>query len=347
VETKMDNQPTPGGIMQIGTGFWASKILLSAVQFELFTILASKGKMSAAEVKSELGFKCSDRHVYDYLDALAGFGFLTREGLLESAVYSNGRDTDVFLDKKKPTYIGGLLEMLNRRLYQFWGSLEEGLRTGKPQNEAKSGVNMFEALYSSPEALREFISAMGGIQMGNFKAFVEKFDFSKYHSLLDVGGAGGFLSIFAAQRHPQLKCTSFDLAAVEPIAKENIAHFNISDKVSTAPGDFFKDDLPKADVVVMGNILHDWDEEKKVILMTKAYEALPKGGAFVAIESVIDNERKKNLFGMIMSLNMLIETGDGFDYTFDDFNIWAKKAGFSKTELIPLMGPSSAAVAYK
>jgi predicted O-methyltransferase YrrM len=267
--------------------------------------------------------------------------------LLKDAIYSNTKDTDFFLDKNKSTYIGGLLEMMNHRIYTFWGSLEEGLRTGKPQNEAKEGVNMFEVLYSDPKRLREFINAMSGIQMGNFMRFANTFDFSKYKTFADVGGASGLLSILVAQAHPHLACTSFDLPQVEPLAKERIAQYKAEDRVSVAVGNFFTDPLPQADVITMGNILHDWDEEKKIMLIQKAYDALPKGGAFIAIENVIDNDRKKNVFGLMMSINMLIETGDGFDYTFNDFNEWASKAGFSKTELIQLAGPSSAAVAYK
>jgi hypothetical protein len=121
----------------------------------------------------------------------------------------------------------------------------------------------------------------------------------------------------------------------------------MADRVNASSGDFFADTIPIADIVVMGNILHDWDEEKKIMLMKKAYDAIPSGGAFVAIENVIDDERKQNVFGMMMSLNMLIETGKGFDYTFADFNKWAKEVGFKSTSLVPLAGPSSAAIAYK
>ena len=344
---KSGNHPTPENIMQIGTGFWASKILLAAVRFELFTHLAEKKSMSASEIKSLLKFNCTDRNVYDFLDSLTTFGFLNREGILETAIYSNNVDTDLFLDKKKPSYIGGMLEMLNNRLYTFWGTLEEGLLTGQPQNEAKHGGNLFGELYKSPDKLKEFIQAMSGIQMGNFMALAQKFDFSKYKTLTDAGGASGMLSITVAKHQPHMTFTSFDLPEVEPIAKKTIEHFKLSDRVKTASGSFFTDQLPKADIVTMGNILHDWDEEKKIMLMKKAYEALPAGGAFVALEFVIDNERKKNAFGLMMSINMLIETGKGFDYTFDDFNKWAKIAGFSSTAIIPLAGPSSAAVAYK
>lgn len=342
------NQPSPESIMQIGTGFWASKILLSAVNFQLFTRLAERKAMSAQEIKTMLNFKCSDRNVFDFLDALSILGFLHREGLLETAVYSNSSDTDFFLDKNKPTYMGGILEMMNNRLYGFWGTLEEGLLTGLPQNEVKeSGQPLFVDLYKSPEKLNEFVNAMSGIQMGNFMAFAQKFDFSKYKTLTDTGGAGGMLSLMVAKHQPHMSCTSFDLPAVASIANETIQKFKLTDRVKTASGDFFADPIPKADMIVMGNILHDWDEDKKIFLMKKAWESIPDGGAFVAIESIIDDQRKQNVFGIMMSLNMLIETGTGFDYTYADFQKWAKIAGFKSTSLIPLAGPSSAAIAYK
>jgi len=342
------NQPSPESIMQIGTGFWASKILLAAANFNLFTLLAEQKSMSAKQIKTTLNFECTDRNVYDFLDALTAFKFLIREGILENAQYSNSIPSDLYLDKNKTSYIGGILEMLNNRLYHHWANLEEGLLTGLPQNEAKNeGGNLFDAIYKTPEKLRGFIDAMSGIQKLNFMAFAQKFDFSNYKTLTDVGGASGLLSLLVARHQTHMSCTNFDLPAVEPLAKENIQKFNLADRVNTVSGDFFTDPIPAADIVVMGNILHDWDEEKKIYLMKKAYQAVPEGGAFVAIESVIDNDRKQNAFGLMMSINMLIETGKGFDYTFNDFNEWAKKVGFRSTALVPLAGPASAAIAYK
>lgn len=345
---KGNNQPSAANIMQIGTGFWASKILLAAVNFQLFSLLAEKKTMSAQQIKTALQLKCTDRSVYDFLDALAAFKFLDREGLLETARYSNSKDSELFLDKNKPSYIGGILEMLNNRLYRFWGNLEEGLLTGLPQNEVKDGLeNPFVALYRDPVKLTEFINAMGGIQMGNFMAFARQFDFSKYKTLTDAGGASGLLSVMVAKYQDHMTCTSFDLPAVESMANDNIQRFQLADRVKTKSGDFFSEPIPKGDVVVMGNILHDWNEEKKLILMKKAYDAIPVGGAFVAIENVIDDERTQNPFGLMMSLNMLIETGEGFDYTFADFNRWAKVVGFGSTSVVPLAGSSSAVIAYK
>ncbi|HEA29987.1 MAG TPA: methyltransferase [Leeuwenhoekiella sp.] len=341
-------QPSPAVILQIGTGFWASKVLLTAVQFELFTHLVKQPNQTIKDIKSKLDLKCTDRNAYDFLDCLVGLGFLNREGILETAHYSNTIDTAIFLDKAKPSYIGGILEMQNEQGWNVWAKLDRGLKTGLIQHDVKDNdENIFDFISNKPEMFKKFVDGMTGVQMGNFIALAQKFDFSNYKTLLDAGGSAGVLSIMIAQHNTHMNCTTFDLPALESMANETIEKFKMADHVKVLNGDFFKDELPKADIVTMGNVLHDWDEDTKIKLMKTAYDALPKGGVFIAIEHVIDNERKQNVFGLMMSLNMLIETGDGFNYTFDDFNNWAKKAGFSSTELMPLAGPSSAAIAYK
>jgi precorrin-6B methylase 2 len=335
----------PSHIMQVGMGFFASKTLLSAVELGLFTELA-KRQMMGSEIAAALGLH--PRAVPDFPDALVALGFLQRSGDGPDALYANTAETAMFLDRNSNGYIGGILEMANQRLYPFWADLTEALKTGAPQNETKhSGAPMFAKLYESPERLAQFMDAMSGVSAANFKTFAQKFDFSNYKTLCDVGGATGQLSCFVATANPHMRCVSFDLPQVLPIATRRIKEAGLSDRVTAVSGDFFADPLPRADIVTMGMILHDWNLEKKKLLIRKAYEALPPGGAFVAIEALIDNERRKNAFGLLMSLNMLIEFGDAFDYTGADFAGWCREAGFSRFDIIPLTGPSSAAVAYK
>ncbi len=335
----------PSKIMQIGLGFMASKTLLSAVNMGLFTLLTTK-KMSGYEIMQKLGLQ--ERGLYDFLDTLVSLGFLEREGLKETSLYSNTEETDLFLDKNKPSYIGGVLQMANNRLYGFWGNLEEGLKTGLPQNEVKiDGKPVFEELYANEERLNEFVNAMSGVQMGNFIAFAKNFDFSAYNTLCDVGGAGALLSAQVAMNNENINCISYDLPPVSVLAAKNIKDMGLESRVTIQSGDFFKEELPKADVITMGNILHDWGMKDKKMLIEKAYNALPQGGAFVVIENIIDDNRSKNAFGLLMSLNMLIETPDGFDYSRTDIEGWVRKAGFRNTSLLPLAGPSSAFIAIK
>jgi 2-polyprenyl-3-methyl-5-hydroxy-6-metoxy-1,4-benzoquinol methylase len=284
----------------------------------------------------------------DFFDTLVALRFLDRAGDGSEARYRNTEETALFLDRNSPDFMGGFLEMANARLYPFWGDLTEGLRTGLPQNEIKhAGASMFNELYRKPERLEQFLDAMSGISAGNFQALAEKFDFSRYHTVCDVGGAAGLLSMLVARHHPHLRCTSADLPAATLIAERKIAAAGLSDRVSARAIDFFAEPLPKADVITMGMILHDWNLEKKMRLVRAAYEALPPGGAFVVVENLIDDARRENAFGLMMSLNMLIEFGDAFDFTAADFFGWCREVGFRRTEVIPLAGPASAGVAYK
>jgi O-methyltransferase domain/Dimerisation domain len=341
----MSQQVDPSHIMQVGMGFWASKTVLSAVELELFSKLGSDG-MTGSQIAEAL--ELHTRAIPDFPDALVALELLDRDGEGNEALYRNTQATAVFLDKASPAYIGGILEMSNARLYRFWGDLTEALQDGKPQNEIKhTGKPMFEELYSDPERLEQFMNAMAGISLGPFQALAEKFDFSRYKTLCDVGGATGQLSIIVANRHPHMRCISLDLPVVEPIATRTIEGAGLSDRVTAEAGDFFADPLPQADVITMGLILHDWNLERKMQLIKAAYDALPEGGALIIVENLIDDPRRENAFGLLMSLNMLIEFGDAFDFTGADFAGWCKEVGFKEIDVVPLAGPTSAGIAYK
>jgi hypothetical protein len=335
----------PGHIMQTATAFWASKVLLTAVEFDLFTALGEDA-MTAEELGQKLGIH--PRGTYDFFDSLVASGFLERMGDGPSGQYKNTPNTATFLNKNSPLYIGGMPEMLNARLFGFWNNLGEALKTGQPQNEIKhNGKPIFEELYADQARLGQFLDAMTGFQAANYQLLGEEFHFDNYKTVSDIGGALGVLSSIIARQHPHLSFHTFDLPPVAPLAQQHIDDAGLSDRINVVAGDFFVDDLPKADVVTMGNILHDWNLEKKKVLIKKAYDALPEGGAFIAIENLIDDARRENLFGLLMSLNMLIELGDAFDYTGDNFRKWCSEVGFKHFEIIKLAGPTHAAVAYK
>jgi hypothetical protein len=332
---------TPEQIMQLGLGFWASKTLLSAVELGLFTEFA-KGPAPAEVIGERLNLH--PRSLRDFLDALVSLRMLERDA---EGLYSNTPEADTFLDRAKPSYLGGMLEMANMRLYPFWGSLTEALRTGRPQNEAKSGGNFFEALYADPLRLEGFLSAMTGLSLGAARAIAQKFPWSDYRTFIDVGGAQGGVPVQVALAHPHLTGGIFDLPAVGPVFEKYVAQHDLSDRLRFHPGDFFNDPLPSADVLVMGHILHDWDMEEKRMLLKKAYDALPSGGALIVYEALIDDDRRENTFGLLMSLNMLIETPGGFDYTGADCSLWMREAGFRETRVEHLAGPDSMVMGFK
>jgi ubiquinone/menaquinone biosynthesis C-methylase UbiE len=343
--TTNQNAVTPARIMEVGMAFWPSKVLLSAIKLGLFTELGKAAK-TGAQLRDALALH--PRSDPDFFDTLVALRFLERDGDGVGAKYRNTVETGLFLDRNSPAFMGGFLEMANDRLYHYWGDLVDALKTGHAQNETKhGGKGVFEELYSQPERLEQFMDAMAGISTGNFQAFAEKFDFSKYKTLTDVGGATGQLSMLVAKHNPHMTCTTTDLPEAIEIAKKKIAEAGMTGKVKAEPVDFFSDEFPRADIVTMGMILHDWNLERKMMLIRKAYDALPDGGAFVVVENLIDDARRENAFGLMMSLNMLIEFGEAFDFTGADFDRWCREVGFKRTEVIHLAGPASAGIAYK
>jgi len=332
---------TPERLMQIGLGFWASKTLLSAIELGLFTALAEE-PLDAQQLTARLDLH--QRSARDFFDALVALGMLERE----DGNYRNTPETDQFLVRGKLTYLGGMLEMANERLYPFWGSLTAGLRTGLPQNEVKTGgAGLFETIYGDPERLRLFLGAMTGLSMPAAKAIAETFPWKEYQTVVDVGGAQGGLLVQLALAHPHLRGSNFDLPVVGPVFEEYVAANGLSDQLNFLPGSFFEEPLPPAEVITMGHILHDWDLGQKRMLLQKAYDALPEGGALIVFEALIDDDRRQNAFGLLMSLNMLIETPGGFDYTGKDCSDWMSEAGFSSTRVEHLAGPDSMVVGIK
>lgn len=337
----MDSSITPKRILQLGMGFWGAKTLLSAVELGLFTELA-EGPLHGEALAASL--RLHPRSWRDFLDALVALGLLRRE---EDGRYANTPETATFLVRTRPGYIGGMLEMANTRLYGFWGSLTEALRTGQPQNEQKTGGELFHTVYSDPERLRGFLQAMSGVSLIPARAIAAKFPWKRYQSFADLGTAQGCLPVQLALAHEHLTGIGFDLPQVRPVFEEYVGQHGLSGRLRFQDGDFFRVPLPEADVLVMGHILHDWDLEQKKALLAAALRALPQGGALVVYDAIIDDARRTNAFGLLMSLNMLIETHGGFDYTGADCAGWMREVGFGEVRLEHLAGPDSMVIGVK
>ena len=332
---------TPDHLLNVGFGFAAAKTLLSAVELGLFTRLA-KGPATADELTVAL--ELHPRSARDFLDTLVALRVLDRD---PQGRYHNTAESALYLDRARETYIGGLLEMGNARLYKFWGNLTDGLKTGQPQNELRDEPDLFDRLYADQKLLRNFLEAMTGISRPTARVIAEKFHWSAYGTFIDIGCAQGALPVQVAKKHPHLRGGGFDLPQVQPVYDEFISANGLSDRLRFYPGDMFKEPLPRADVLVMGHILHDWGMQAKLALVRKAYEALPSGGALIVYDAMIDDERRHNIGGLLMSLNMLIETREGFDYTGADCRKWLSDAGFREIRQEPIGGPDSMVVGIK
>jgi trans-aconitate methyltransferase len=337
METAMTNeQPTPDAIMQLTRAYAGSKALVSAVELGLFTTLAD-GPLTGEALRAKLGLQ--PRGTADWLDALVSLGMLERDGDL----YANTAATGLYLDRAKPTYVGGMVMGMAADT-SHWDSLTAALRTGRPQIE---GDEDYLDQYQDPALFTEFMHSMTGLSMGAAQAIAERFPWQRYQTVIDIGAAEGCVPVQLALRYPQLTGGGFDLPMVRPAFEDYVNAHGLADRLRFYPGDFFADPLPPANVLVMGHVLHNWSLEQKLELLGKAYRALPDGGALIVYESLIDDDRRTNTFGLLLSLAMLLVTHDGFGYTGAQCLSWLSDIGFRDSYVQPLAGPDSMIVGLK
>lgn len=330
----------PDNILEMGYGFWRSRALFSAVELGVFTTLASEA-LDLEALKQRLGLH--ERGARDFLDALVALNFLHRDAF---GRYGNQPDTDLYLDRHKPTYIGGLLEHLNARHYQNWMSLTRALRSGAPQSGALA-TGSYPALYADKAAQEVFLNGMTAGTLVAAQMLAKTFPWNERRTVIDVGTAQGCFPVAIAQVHGHITGGGFDLPEVEPVFAGYVHQHGLGERLRFYPGDFFADPLPTADVLVMGRILHNWDLPTKKLLLKKAYSALPPGGALIVYDPLIDDERRVSAHGLLSSLNMLIETGGGFEYTSAECKAWMLEAGFQQTHVEPAGDVHKAVIAIK
>jgi hypothetical protein len=260
--------------------------------------------------------------------------------------YANSAETDCYLDRNKPSYIGGLLESSGTRLYGVWGSLTAALRTGHPQCE-KSAASNFSPLYADAVARNTFVSGLTAKTRPVGKALATRFPWRDYSTLIDVGTAEGCLPVEIAQAHPHITGGGFDLPALVSLFDAYVQARGLAHRLRFYPGDFFSDPLPAADVLILGRVLHNWNLATKKMLLRRAYEALPHGGALIVYEHLIDDARRENSAGLLSSLHMLLVSAGGFDFTGADCMDWMHEADFHDMRVEALTTDQSMVVGIK
>jgi hypothetical protein len=328
--------PNPAKILELGTGFWGAKVLLTAVEIDLFSALARQ-PLDITEIREQLNLH--PRALPDFLGALCTEGLL----VLRDEKYHNGAVADIYLDRAKPSYLGGFLIMMNWQ-YSGWGKLGDLVRTGEMQNERAAD---FAAFYSNPEILARFMAAMDAASAAIGPALAHKVDWSEYTSVIDLGGARGNLAGELAKAHPHLKAGTFDLPPVEPLFDEHMERLKLTGQVSFHAGDFFKDTLPPADAYIYGHVLHDWDAATNQQLISRAFNGLPAGGTLMVYDAMVDPSRQETLRNQLLSLNMQLLTAGGAEYSVEAYESWFEAAGFTGVEVTALTASDSLVRGHK
>ena len=332
----------PQKLLELGMSFWSSRVVLTAVVLGLFSELA-KGPLSAPELMNQLGWH--HRATAPFLDSLVGMRLLRRDKV---GRYSNSRQSALFLDKARLSYIGGLMELSSKRLYELWSGMENLLRTGRPEaREERDGKDFFSSLYVDPNALADFLTGMTGISTGEAIVIAARFPWKRFRTFLDVGAAQGALAVRVALTHPHLTGAGFDLPAVGSIFAENVASFGLGNRLSFIPGDMNVGPLPRADVICFGHVLHGYGEPKRRELIAKAYAAVPPGGALLIYDAMVTPDSRYNYMSQLSSLNIMFETRDGFEATLGQCALWLRDCGFVGITSRHVIGPTSMVFGYK
>ncbi|MBX0298165.1 methyltransferase [Haloarcula nitratireducens] len=339
-----DHGPTPERILELGQGFWAAKALLSATTLGVFTELDRNGPQTVEELERTIGLH--PRSSQDFLDALVALDLLDRDHY----EYRNTPEAAAFLVEGKPTSFVGWFEMVNDRLYPFWGDLETALQTGRPQNELDDAqTHPFEGvIYTDDEILEQFVGAMTSFSMAAADVIAHEFPWADHDSVVDLGTSEGVVPTRIAEVNDHVHAIGADLPRIERYFQDYVAESPAADRIEFRTVDFFADEtLPAADVYILGHILHDWSHDETRAILSKVFEAVAPGGAVVVYGTMIDEERREATLPLLMSLNMLIETPAGSDYTAGECIEWLHQAGFEGGEATPLPGPETMVVARK
>ncbi|MEU6731383.1 methyltransferase [Nonomuraea wenchangensis] len=321
--TATAGRDTAAGILRLGNAFCDAKALLTAVELGVFDALHA-GPATADELRERLGL--NGRGLSDFLQLLVALDLLSEDG----GRYRNASGADRFLVRELPSYVGGFLLRSNRNLYPAWGKLTEALRTGAPQ-----AAGSFDDVIADPGLLGQFVRMMDALTQIIGPELIDAYDWSGHRSVLDVGGCRGNLAGQIVKAHPELSGFVFDLPQMEPFFDEHIAEMGLTGRVSFHGGDFFKDPLPAADVVLMGHVLHDWDESQRRGLVHKAYDAVNPGGTLLVYDRMLDDERSR-VENLVISLDMLLVSTGGSEYTSEELRGHAESAGFASVTASPL-----------
>jgi SAM-dependent methyltransferase len=315
---------TSAGILRLGNAFCDAKALLTAVDFDLFTALKDT-PATLEEIRQRL--QLHGRGLSDFLHLLVGLGLLEKTN---DERFRNATGADRYLVKGEQTYIGGFLQRSNRNLYPAWGRLSDALRTGQPQSQGS-----FEQVTQRPALLRQFIYMMDALTQQLAPELIDAFPWSQYGSLLDVGGCRGNLAAHMVKAHPEVAGHVFDLPAMEPFFDEHIASLGLTGRLHFHGGDFFTDPLPPADVVILGHVLHDWDEQQRGFLVRAAYDAVRPGGALVVYDRMLTDD-PRHVENLVISLDMLLVTDGGSEYPVSELRRHAEAVGFESVTEQPL-----------
>jgi hypothetical protein len=329
----------PFDIMLVGWSFLRSRLLIAAIELELFDTLES-GPADQEKLQADLGLH--PRGTRDFLDALTSLGLLERT----ADGYRNTPAASRYLVSTNPAYVGTFVRMTTAFMGRSSDDFAQTLRNGQAHGQDEKGEVPFAAIFRNPETLRGFLNGMDSLSGAVAPGVAEALDWSVHSSFADLGGARGNLASLLAQAHPHLSGVVLDRPTTEPFFNDLMADRGTSDRVRYQPGDFFVDDLPAVDVMVFGNVLHDFGPTQRAELIAKAARTIPAGGAVVVYDPMLDEERS-NQGNLLLSLSLLLQSPNGGEYPPSETRQAMEAAGLTVETLRPLPASTTLVVGRK
>jgi acetylserotonin N-methyltransferase len=315
--------PDPAPILELIEAFRRSKAMFAAVSLGIFDALARE-PLNVHVLADRLSVKAEP--LERLLNTCVALSLLRRSG----EFYKNEPITSAYLCRESELTLSGYILYSNDVLYRLWAHIEDAVREGTPRWQQTFGIeaSIFDHFFRTEEAKEAFIRGMHGLGILSSSKIVAAFDLSRFHRMVDLGGATGHLAIAACERYPDLRAVVFDLAQVVPTARAYADRSaTAANRIEVLAGDFFSDELPEANLFAMGRILHDWPEEKIRTLLAKIYRRLPPGGGILLAEKLVDGDKNGPVSALLQSLNMLMCT-EGKERTLDEYRKLLERAGF-------------------
>jgi len=321
---KIHGDPAP--VLDLIEAFRRSKAMFTAVRFGIFDRLENEPQ-NAGDMAAKLNLNVDA--LTRLLDACVSLRLLAREG----RIYRNTPAASRYLVSSGEETLAGYIAYSDESLYQLWSHLDDAVREGANRWTQTFGSRdaLFSHFFRDDASTRSFLAGMHGFGKIASRLVVRAFDLSRFHHLVDLGGATGHLAIAACQAYPELRATVLDLPQVEAFARERIAQSSVADRIEFTCGDFFASELPSSDLYALGRILHDWGEPEITGLLRNIFDRLPSGGGLLIAEALVNDDRTGPVYALMQDLNMLVCT-DGRERTPSEYRALLEAAGFKTVE---------------
>jgi len=306
-------------VFQLGY-YWETKILLTAVKLEVFSLLDGQGR-SAADVAQKLG--ADGRALELLLNALVAIRLLTKTG----AVYANTSVATTHLVKHGPQYVGHLL-LLHDAEWGNWGKLEAAIKTGR----SPVTQHVFE---TDPALGANVLSVLHRIGQQSGPDLAKRLALGHAKTMLDLGGGAGTNAIAFCQVYPGLSATVFDLATTLPLTERTVKDAGLEGRITLKAGDFNRDALGGPyDVVLMSDILHYQDLATNAALVKKIHSHLTPGGRLIIKDRFLDASGTSPAWTAAFAVHILVNTEQGACYRTAEAMQWMHDGGYVSVEEI-------------